>query len=70
LIHICENPNCNLPANHKGDHSFICKKAWEAKFTKDDIDFIISESKSENKKYLYEIITIKNIKSCCKSNKK
>jgi len=34
-----------------------------SKFTKDDIDFIISESKSENKKYLYEIITIKNI-SC------
>lgn len=40
MIHICENLNCNLPANHKGDHSFICKKAWEAKFTKDDINKI------------------------------
>ena len=36
LITLCKNPNCNLIAHHKGNHSFICKKAWESLFSKDD----------------------------------
>lgn len=40
MIHLCENPNCNLIANHRGNHSFIYKKAWETKFNDDDINKI------------------------------
>lgn len=40
MIHLCENPNCNLPAGHKGSHSFLYKKAWEARFHPDDINKI------------------------------
>ncbi len=40
MIHLCENPNCNLPANHEGNHSFICKKAWEDHFNQNDINKI------------------------------
>lgn len=40
MIHLCKNPNCNLLANHKDNHSFIYKKAWEAIFTKDDTNKI------------------------------
>lgn len=38
MLHLCKNENCNLPVNHKGEHSFIYKKAWETKFSKDDIN--------------------------------
>ena len=40
MFHLCENPNCNLPANHRGKHSFIYKKAWEDFFNEDDINKI------------------------------
>lgn len=40
MIHLCENPNCNLLANHRGNHSFIYKKAWETHFNDDDINKI------------------------------
>jgi len=40
LVTLCSNPNCNLLANHKGEHSFIYKKAWESSFNSDDINKI------------------------------
>lgn len=40
MIHLCENPECNLLAHHKGNHSFIYKKAWETYFNEDDINKI------------------------------
>lgn len=40
MIHLCRNPNCNLLENHRGDHAFVYKKAWEARFHKDDINKI------------------------------
>ena len=36
MVTLCNNPNCNLLAGHKGSHSFIYKKAWEEKFNSDD----------------------------------
>lgn len=36
MLKLCKDPNCNLLANHKGDHSFIYKKAWEDFFVSDD----------------------------------
>ena len=40
MVHLCKNPDCNLPIHHKGKHSFIYKKAWEALFRTDDINKI------------------------------
>ncbi|MCI8489443.1 MAG: restriction endonuclease [Lachnospiraceae bacterium] len=40
MVYLCENPICNLPAHHKGNHSFIYKKAWETIFHADDINKI------------------------------
>ncbi len=40
FFHLCKNPNCNLLANHRGNHSFIYKNAWETHFNKDDINKI------------------------------
>ncbi len=34
MVHLCTNPDCNLPIHHKGKHSFIYKKAWEANVIK------------------------------------
>jgi len=36
LITLCNNPNCNLLSNHKGEHRFIYKKAWETLFNSED----------------------------------
>lgn len=41
MIKLCEDPNCNLLAGHKGRHSFIYKKAWEEEFEPDDINKIL-----------------------------
>lgn len=38
MFEICENPNCNLEKGHKGNHSFIYKKAWEQNFNESDIN--------------------------------
>ena len=40
MITLCNNPDCNLKANHTGAHSFIYKKAWTALFNDDDINKI------------------------------
>jgi hypothetical protein len=40
MITLCNDPNCNLKANHTGAHSFIYKKAWTALFNDDDINKI------------------------------
>lgn len=37
MVTLCNHPNCNLLSGHKGEHSFIFKKAWEAQFNSDDI---------------------------------
>lgn len=40
LVTLCDNPNCNLPAHHKGKHRFVFKQAWEDSFKSDDINKI------------------------------
>lgn len=40
MIRLCENPNCNLLANHIGNHSFIYRNAWETHFNQDDCNKI------------------------------
>lgn len=40
MVTLCNNPNCNLLAHHRGDHSFVYKKAWERFFNDDDINKI------------------------------
>lgn len=40
MVTLCNDPNCNLLANHKGNHQFVYKKAWEASFHSDDINKI------------------------------
>lgn len=40
LLTLCNDPNCNLLANHKGKHQFVYKKAWKDHFTAEDINKI------------------------------
>lgn len=40
MVTLCNDPNCNLLANHKGNHQFVYKKAWETSFNADDINKI------------------------------
>lgn len=40
LVTLCNDPNCNLLANHKGKHQFVYKKAWKDHFTAEDINKI------------------------------
>lgn len=40
MVTLCNDPNCNLLANHRGKHQFIFKKAWEASFNSDDANKI------------------------------
>ena len=40
MVTLCNNPNCNLLANHKGAHQFVFKKAWEDSFHSNDINKI------------------------------
>ena len=40
MVTLCNDPNCNLLANHKGKHQFVYKKAWKDHFTAEDINKI------------------------------
>ena len=40
MVTLCNNPNCNLLANHKWAHQFVFKKAWEDSFHSNDINKI------------------------------
>jgi hypothetical protein len=40
LVTLCNDPNCNLLANHKGKHIFIYKKVWESHFNSEDTNKI------------------------------